>query len=168
MARDVWREYISVSILQVVDLFAGTGRIPVWFVVPFLSLRDNSTLADVYSRCAFSLGGQENLMKNTTETLGARIKAQRIRCGMTQEELAEVMCIPKSTISAYENDKVDIKSSVIVELAKMLETDANYLLGIEVPEEDAFINEAMELLKQIKDEKVKHLLLKQIAVGIEE
>ena len=33
------------------------------------------------------------------------------------------MCIPKSTISAYENVKVDIKSSVIVEIAKVLETD---------------------------------------------
>lgn len=102
-------------------------------------------------------------MKNITEnTLGARIKAQRIRCEMTQEELAEVMCIPKSTISAYENDKVDIKSSVIVELAKALETNANYLLGMENPEESAFINEAIELLKKIKDEKVSQLLLVQI------
>ena len=32
---------------------------------------------------------------------------------------------------------MDIKSSVIVELSKVLETDANYLLGIEAPEEDA-------------------------------
>ena len=108
-------------------------------------------------------------MKNTTEnTLGARIKAQRIRCGMTQEELAEVMCIPKSTISAYENNKVDIKSSVILELSKVLETDANYLLGIEVPEEDEFVYEAMELLKQIRDEKIKRLLLKQIGVLVED
>ena len=44
------------------------------------------------------------------ETLGQRIRAQRIRLGMTQEELAEEMCVPKSTISAYENDRVDIKS----------------------------------------------------------
>ena len=102
-------------------------------------------------------------MKNTTEnTLGARIKAQRIRCGMTQEELAEKMCTTKSMISAYENDKVDIKSSVIVELAKVLETDANYLLGMEAPEEDAFVYEAMDLLMKINDEKIKQLLLKQI------
>ena len=108
-------------------------------------------------------------MKNITEnSLGARIKAQRIRRGMTQEELAEMMCIPKSTISAYENDKVDIKSSVILELAKVLETDANYLLGMEAPEKDAFINEAMELLKQIKDEKIKQLLLKQIEAVVED
>ena len=77
-------------------------------------------------------------MKNTTEnTLGARIKAQRIRCGMTQEELA-----------------------------KNLETDANYLLGMEELEKDTFIKEAMELLMKIKDEKVKRLLLKQIAAVV--
>ena len=54
----------------------------------------------------------------------------RIRMGMTQEQLAEVMCIPKSTISAYENDKVDIKGSVLVELSEHLDTTPNYLLGI--------------------------------------
>ena len=78
-----------------------------------------------------------NNIRLAEETMGQRIKAQRIRIGLTQEQLAEAMCVPKSTISAYENDKVDIKSSVIVELSKVLETDANYLLGIEAPEEDA-------------------------------
>ena len=50
-----------------------------------------------------------NNIKLAEETLGQRIKAQRIRVGYTQEQLAEIMCVPKSTISAYENDKVDIK-----------------------------------------------------------
>ncbi|WP_081345358.1 helix-turn-helix domain-containing protein [Kandleria vitulina] len=54
----------------------------------------------------------------------------RIRMGMTQEQLAKVMCIPKSTISAYENDKGDIKGSVLVELSEHLDTTPNYLLGI--------------------------------------
>ena len=51
-------------------------------------------------------------MNNITlaeNTLGQRIKAQRMKMGYTQEQLAEIMCVPKSTISAYENDKVDIK-----------------------------------------------------------
>ena len=39
------------------------------------------------------------------------------------------MCVPKSTISAYENDKVDIKSSVVYELSKHLLTSPNYLHG---------------------------------------
>lgn len=102
-------------------------------------------------------------MKNIAEdTLGQRIKAQRIRCGFTQEELAEAMCIPKSTISAYENDRVDIKGSVIVELAKVLETDANYILGIENKEQDVLSREITALINEIKDETTKSILLKQI------
>jgi len=78
------------------------------------------------------------------ETLGQRIRAQRIRLGMTQEELAEVTYIPKPTISNYENDRIDIKSSVIAELANALQTDPNYLiLGEKATKaDDGFMNEA--------------------------
>ena len=44
------------------------------------------------------------------------------------------MCVPKSTISAYENDKVDIKGSVIAELSRHLATKPDYLLGFETEE----------------------------------
>ena len=103
-------------------------------------------------------------MKNiiNEETLGQRIKAARIRKGYTQEQLAEVMCIPKSTISAYENDKVDIKGSVLVELSGFLDTTPNYLLGVEDKEEDAFVVEMNSLLRQISDDKAKTILLAQI------
>ena len=103
-------------------------------------------------------------MKNTVneETLGQRIKAARIRKGYTQEQLAEVMCIPKSTISAYENDNVDIKGSVLVELSEHLDTTPNYLLGVEKKEDD-FAAEMKSLLHQIKDEKIKKILLTQIS-----
>ena len=67
-------------------------------------------------------------MKNITEnTLGARIKAQRIRCGMTQEELAEKMCTTKSMISYYENNHGDMKQSLIEEFAGILGTTKEYL-----------------------------------------
>jgi len=103
-------------------------------------------------------------MKNiiNEETLGQRIKAARIRKGYTQEQLAEVMCIPKSTISAYENDKVDIKGSVLVELSGHLDTTPNYLLGVEENEEDAFVMEMKSLLSQISDDKTKAISLAQI------
>lgn len=52
----------------------------------------------------------------TTEKIGERICKQRKRKRLTQQELADKMYIPKSTISAYENNKVDIKGSVITEL----------------------------------------------------
>ena len=66
---------------------------------------------------------------------------------MTQEELAEVTYIPKPTISNYENDRIDIKSSVIAELANALQTDPNYLiLGEKATKaDDGFMNEAAEL-----------------------
>ena len=70
-----------------------------------------------------------NNIRLAEETMGQRIKAQRIRIGLTQEQLAEAMCVPKSTISAYENDKVDIKSGVVDGLSKHLLTSPNYLHG---------------------------------------
>ena len=48
---------------------------------------------------------------------------------LTQEELAEALCIKKSTVSMYENDKVDIKGSILVEISEVLDTSVNYLLG---------------------------------------
>lgn len=79
---------------------------------------------------------------------------------MTQEQLAEIMCIPKSTISAYENDKVDIKGSVLTELSGVLSTTPNYLLG--VVEDDPIIEAVSSILKRIKDDKIKLLLYAQI------
>ena len=98
------------------------------------------------------------------ETLGQRLKAARIRMGMTQEELASMTFIPKPTLSNYENDRIDIKSSVIVELARALKTDPNYLLlGNEENENDsAFMTEARAILSKITDSSVQEVLLKQL------
>lgn len=102
-----------------------------------------------------------NNIKLSEGTLGQRIKAQRIRVGFTQEQLAEIMCLPKSTISAYENDKVDIKSSVIAELSRHLATKPDYLLGFETGE-DPYVITATAILQGIKDEKIKALLIGQM------
>lgn len=93
-------------------------------------------------------------------TLGQRIKAQRIKMGYTQEQLAELMCVPKSTISAYENDKVDIKGSVIIELSNNLKTTPDYLLGYGGISSSTM--EIVNLLEGISDEKIKAMLLAQI------
>ena len=100
------------------------------------------------------------------ETLGQRIRTARIRLGMTQEELAKLTFIPKPILSNYENDRIDIKSGVIVivELARVLETDSNYLfLGNDTDEGDnAFMAETEMLLSKITDPAVQGILLKQI------
>ena len=95
------------------------------------------------------------------ETLGQRIRAQRIRLGMTQEELAEALFVEKSTISYYENDKKEMRASGLAEMAKVLQTTPNYLLGYAYSDED-FLSEALSLLEGIKDETVKRVLLAQI------
>ena len=105
-----------------------------------------------------------NNIKLAEETLGQRIKAQRIRVGYTQEQLAEIMCVPKSTISAYENDKVDVKSSIIVELSKWLDTTPNYLLGF-CKKENSIAERVAEILNGIKDENVKEMLIAQMKVA---
>ena len=105
-----------------------------------------------------------NNIRLAEETMGQRIKAQRIRTGLTQEQLAEAMCVPKSTISAYENDKVDIKGSVIAELARHLATKPDYLLGFET-EEDPYVITAAAIFQGIKDEKIKALLIGQMQVA---
>ena len=93
------------------------------------------------------------------ETLG-----QRIRMGYTQEQLAEKMFVPKITISTYERDASDIKSSVLVELANCLATTPDYLLGFE-KESDPVSESVIAVLSSIKDEKVKELLLNQIKLA---
>ena len=100
------------------------------------------------------------------ETLGQRIKAQRIRIGMTQDELAETLCIPKSTISAYENDKIDIKVSRLIEISKVLNISPNFLLDYKEDfenGEDECLNQTItSLIKRIDDERIKKLLIEQI------
>ena len=102
---------------------------------------------------------KKNIIKE--ETLGQRIRAQRIRLGMTQEELAEALFVEKSTISYYENDKKEMRASGLAEMAKVLQTTPNYLLGYAYSDDD-FLSEALSLLEGIKDETVKRILLAQI------
>ena len=85
---------------------------------------------------------------------------------LSQEQLAEIMCVPKSTISAYENDKVYIKSSVIAELSRHLATKPDYLLGFET-EEDPYVITAAAILQGIQDEKIKALLIGQMKAARE-
>ncbi|MBO4703073.1 MAG: helix-turn-helix transcriptional regulator [Lachnospiraceae bacterium] len=103
------------------------------------------------------------------ETLGQRIKAQRIRIGMTQDDLADRLCIPKATISAYENDKIDIKASRIIEISKVLLTTPNYLLGYEgyyKEGNEKLLDDIKVLIGKFEDERIKELFFSQIMATI--
>ncbi len=97
------------------------------------------------------------------ETLGQRIRAQRIRIGMTQEELAEKMNTKKSMISYYENDHGDMKQSMISEYARVLNTTVEYLVCGEIKksESDWVAYEAVELLSRM-DERMKEIIMIQM------
>lgn len=78
---------------------------------------------------------------------------------MTQEELAEALHIKKSMVSMYENDKVDIKGSILVELSRALKTSPNYLLGIE---DNGEMIEIAFMLSAIKNENIRLSLVNHI------
>ncbi len=95
------------------------------------------------------------------KTLGQRIKECRLRKGMTQENMAEDLLTKKSTISAYENDKIDIKISVLKEIATVLDTSVFYLVG----EQEDISNDVMQMamiLQQFEDKKLRKVAIDQI------
>ena len=81
------------------------------------------------------------------KTIGKRIRECRVKVGMTQEELAEALITKKSTVSAYENDKIDIKISILKQIAKVLDITVFYLAG----EQDEDINsDVMQMAKVLQ------------------
>ena len=61
-------------------------------------------------------------------SLGTRIRELRQERGLTQEQLGEKLLMRKSTISDYENDVIDIKISVLREIAAALHVYPDYFL----------------------------------------
>ena len=91
-----------------------------------------------------------------------------MRMGLTQDQLAEITLIPKPTLSSYENDRVDIKSSVIAELANALDTDPNYLiLGEQDKAPTSYAAEMTALFNKITDPKTQQVLYIQIKALVE-
>ncbi len=95
----------------------------------------------------------------TEGSLGSRIRERRKEIGMTQEELASMLYIQKSTICGYEHGQ-HIYDDRLSQLAKALMTTPNQLLGFKGT--DSFAENAAVLLKEIKDEVMQHMMLAQI------
>ena len=96
-------------------------------------------------------------------TIGKRIKECRVKMSMTQEELAERLYIPKSTLSAYERDIVDMKMSAIQQIAKELHTTAGYLIDGEKTEPDADIMQVVMILQALPKE-LKRVAVEQVKI----
>ena len=96
--------------------------------------------------------------------IGMRIKECRLALGMTQEELADVLQMKKITLSAYENDRIDIKVSILKEIAMGLGTTVAYFVD---GEENKFGLEVMQvarLLQGIENEQLRKAAVEQVKV----
>ena len=112
--------------------------------------------------CIVSVFAQE-MRRMMGKTLGQRMKECRVKKGMTQEVLAEILYTKKSTISEYENDKIDLKYSVLKEIAKALDTSVSYLTG----EQDEDMEEVLQMaivLQQIKNRDLRKAAIEQVRV----
>lgn len=94
-------------------------------------------------------------------TVGGRIRYKRIKAGLTQEQLAEILFVTPAAVSTYENRDLNIPSKTVMDIAKVLNTTAGYLLdGVE----NVISTEEMEILaifNSLRD-KVKAVALTQI------
>ena len=98
------------------------------------------------------------------KTIGMRIREGRVKMGMTQEELAEALITKKSTISAYENDKIDIKVSILRDVAKVLNTTAGYLIDGDELGFDVDVMQLALMLQEMKTGNVRKVAIEQVKV----
>ena len=57
-----------------------------------------------------------------------RIEAERVRKGLTKEELAKKLGISVKTYYNWVNEETDVPSSALLRMSKMFGTDIDYLL----------------------------------------
>lgn len=99
-------------------------------------------------------------------TIGMRIREMRKVAGMSQEQLAEMLGTKKCTISAYENDKIDIKTSILLDIAEVLGCSASYLLeGQTATNQDADMEvQELKMLLDGMSPEMKKVVIEQARV----
>lgn len=88
--------------------------------------------------------------------IGLKIKNARIKKGMTQEQLGELIGVQKSAIAKYESGRVvNIKRSTLQKIAKVLDIRPSELIFGDSPVETAEFHSKIltdfELLNSLKD-----------------
>ena len=88
--------------------------------------------------------------------IGEKIKRARLKKGMTQQELGNLVGVQKSAIAKYENGRVvNIKRNTLQKIAKVLDIKPSELIFNESPKESAELHVRIitdfELMGAIKD-----------------
>lgn len=126
-----------------------TGLIGIRFVDSFFS---------VFFRFA------PEMERKMEKTIGMRIRECRVKLGITQDELAVALLTKKSTISACENDKIDIKVSILKQIAKILDTSVFYLVGEQDEDIDSEVMKMAMILQQIQSKELRKIAIEQVKV----
>lgn len=80
-------------------------------------------------------------------SIGSRLKEARLRCKITQADLAKAAQVTTSAIGNYETGVSSPKEPVLIELMKALGVDANFLYqdyGIPMSNMESFIEDKMK------------------------
>lgn len=67
-------------------------------------------------------------IKNRLKNIGINIKSERLRSGISQEELAEQCNISRNSISLIETGKINPTIIRVIDIAKALNVDINVLV----------------------------------------
>lgn len=100
-------------------------------------------------------------------TLAERLKNERIKKGLSQKELADLLDMNLRTYGSYERGERDISTSVLLNICRTLNISSDTLLGNEVSEYDNNgLSSFMERFDNIKPVKLKRFpMLGEIACG---
>lgn len=63
--------------------------------------------------------------------LGLKLKVERIRCRLKQKEVADILNIDASSISAYETGNATPPTEILMKMANIYRVTTDYLLGLE-------------------------------------
>ena len=80
--------------------------------------------------------------------IGKRLKEARVKKGMSQEELGNLLGVSKVSICGYEQENRVPSLQVFLDLAEALNVDVNYLLGHDIDVVSENTNMVVKLCKE--------------------
>jgi len=84
----------------------------------------------------------------TDKLVGENIKKRRNALGLTQEDVAQHVGVNRATVQRYESGEIEVKRSVAIKLAEILETTPSYIMGWE---ERTVLDDYLDLLHKRPD-----------------
>lgn len=91
---------------------------------------------------------------------GSRIKNERLKRGMSQQQLGDLLDVTKVSICGYENGTRTPTMETFLKMVEILEVEPNYLLGRDVniicEEDEKYVRKISKIDLDIIDEIKKH------------